>query len=107
MKGEFQGKWRIVEMELWDQDFIDLVVQGYIDIRAKGRGEFQFGAVHGFMDCRIESSDDSDQLVFSWTGTDEMDQVSGRGWAIRMKDNLEGRIYFHDGDDTSFIAEKV
>lgn len=107
MKQENQGKWRIVEMELWEQDFVDLVVQGYFDIRARGRGEFQFGAVHGFMDFRIESSGDSDQLVFSWTGTDEMDQVSGRGWAKLEKDRLEGRIFFHDGDDSGFQAVRM
>jgi hypothetical protein len=24
------GKWRIIEMELWDRDFIDLVGRGFI-----------------------------------------------------------------------------
>ena len=107
MKQEYLGKWRIIEMELWDQEFVDLVVQGYIDIRAKSRGEFQFVAVHGFMDYRIESCGDFEQLVFSWIGTDDMDPVNGRGWVKLGKDRLEGRIFFHDGDDSGFVAVRM
>ena len=48
----FFGKWRITEMEQWDQDFIDAEVPGYISFGENGMGEFQFGYVHGLMDCR-------------------------------------------------------
>ena len=30
------GKWRIVEMELWDRDFLDLVEPAYIRFDAQG-----------------------------------------------------------------------
>jgi hypothetical protein len=36
---------------------------------------------------------------FSWQGSDEGDDVSGRGWAALNPDStLEGHIYFHLGD---------
>jgi hypothetical protein len=66
-------------MEQWDQDFIDLVVPGYMTFRKDHRGEFQFGAVHGRIDYRIEPYQETERLEFSWEGEDEMDPVSGRG----------------------------
>ncbi len=30
MSNEYSGTWRIIDMEAWDQDSIDLVVPGYI-----------------------------------------------------------------------------
>jgi hypothetical protein len=106
MKNPYLGKWRIREMELWDKDFIDLVVPGYFSFHTKGRGKFLFGAVVGYADYRIESWGDMERLEFTWEGTDEIDPVCGRGWAVIEGDELCGRIYFHLGDDSGFVAEK-
>ena len=106
MSNPYIGTWRIIEMEQWDQDFIDLVVPGYIAFRGDHTGEFQFGAVHGYLDYRIEPYHDSERLEFSWEGTDEMDPVSGRGWAMIQEGQLQGTLYFHQGDDSEFLAEK-
>jgi hypothetical protein len=36
-----------------------------------------------------------------------MDPVSEREWTIINEDGqLEGRLYFHDGDDSRFTAER-
>jgi len=40
-KNKFFGKWRICEMEQWDQDFIDAEVPGYISFSKDGMGLFQ------------------------------------------------------------------
>jgi hypothetical protein len=40
MKREYLGRWRIVEMEQWDQDYIDLEVPGYILFEENNSGEF-------------------------------------------------------------------
>ncbi len=45
-------------------------------------GEFQFGYLHGFMDCRYSEREGNETVEFSWEGNDEMDQASGRGFAI-------------------------
>lgn len=106
MKNPFLGKWRITEMEQWDQEYIDLVVAGYIEFSKNKTGEFQFGVVGGDIDYRIEKIGDSKRLEFSWEGQEEYDSVSGRGWVVVEKDELYGRLYFHLGDDSWFKARK-
>jgi hypothetical protein len=106
MSNQYLGTWRIIEMEQWDQDFIDPVVPGYITFRADHLGAFQLGAVHGDLDYRLELHHDTERLAFSWEGGDAMDPVSGGGGAIIKGGQLQGRIYFHAGDDAGFVAEK-
>jgi hypothetical protein len=65
MSNQYMGTWRIIEMEQWDQDFIDLVVPGYIAFRGDNLGEFQFGAVRGDIHYRIEPYHDTERLEFS------------------------------------------
>ena len=59
-----------------------MVMPGYITFDNQDSGEFHFGAVHGFIDYRIEPYGESQRLEFSWEGEDEMDPASGRGWAL-------------------------
>jgi len=39
----FTGRWRIVSMDAWDQDFVDEEEEGYFEFTDKGGGEFHFG----------------------------------------------------------------
>ena len=43
LNNAFVGKWRIVEMETWDRDYIDLVVPGHITFDPELDGAFRFG----------------------------------------------------------------
>jgi hypothetical protein len=106
MSHQYRGTWRIIEMEQWDQDYIDLVVPGYIAFREDNQGEFQFGTVHGNLDYRVEPYQEPARLEFSWEGEAEMDPVSGRGWAMIQDGQLQGRLYFHEGDESGFVAQK-
>ena len=100
-----KGRRRIVEMELWDEDAIDLVGPAFIELR-DDEGSFRFIAVEGWMDVREVDRDGRPGIEFSWEGNDETDLASGRGWATLTPDgSLEGRIYFHMGDDSWFRAE--
>ena len=100
-KPSLKGKWRIIEMELWDKSFIDLVGPGFIAFDGKGRGEFGFGAVTGTMDC----SDVPAGVDFTWEGFDEMDEARGEGWVELQEDgSLSGEISFRDGDESAFRA---
>ena len=101
------GKWRIVQMDQWDQEFVYLVVPGYVTIRKDGTGSFQFGAVQGEMDCKIEYTGDQTILGFSWDGSDECDPASGRGWVRVDGKQMTGHIFFHLGDDSGFRAKKT
>ena len=76
------GRWRIMEMDLWDQEAIDLVAPGFIEFGDDGTGEFGFIAVRGWMDCRPGERGGPASVEFSWQGDDEGDEVSGRGWAV-------------------------
>ena len=96
------GKWRIVEMALWDKDFLDMMEPAYIAFDGKAGGEFAFGCVTGNLHCRKAPSGSD----FTWDGNDEMDPAQGRGWAVVKGDELHGMIFFHGGDDSEFVAKK-
>lgn len=73
---KIEGRWRIIEMELWDRDAIDLVGPGFIEIRSDGTGSLRFIAVEGWMDIR-EVDAGVPSIEFSWEGNDEGDAASG------------------------------
>jgi hypothetical protein len=100
----FIGRWRIVEMEQWDREFIDLEGPAHITFAKGGNGSFHFGAVQCQLDCRLEESLEGQRVAFSFMGHDEMDPTSGRGWAALKNGELHGHLYFHLGDDSSFRA---
>jgi hypothetical protein len=102
----FTGRWRIVSMDVWDQDFVDEEEEGYFEFTDKGWGEFHFGYVHGQMDCHLSTRDSVPAVEWTWDGNDEMDPAQGRGWAVIKGDELHGMIFFHGGDDSGFAAVK-
>lgn len=67
-----KGKWRIVEMEAWDKDFLDLVEPAYILI-GETSSEFAFGCITG----SFSGVGDSNAIAFDWDGADEMDEARG------------------------------
>lgn len=99
------GIWRIVEMDLWDIDAIDLIEPAFVAFEGDGDGELQFVAVQGQLDWRTSAQGQADRVEFTWEGDDEGDRVSGRGWAQVDEDgSLRGHFYFHLGDDSGFRA---
>jgi hypothetical protein len=99
------GRWRIVEMDLWDQDAIDLVGLAFIEFGTGGRGRLRFVAVEGDLDSRHSEREGMPSVEFSGEGNDDCDPVSGRGWACLDADgSLRGRIFVHAGDDSGFRA---
>jgi hypothetical protein len=102
------GRWRIVEMELWDADAIDLLGPGFIEFDDDLTGQFRFIAVEGWMDCREGRHDGRDGVEFTWAGSDDNDPATGRGWATQADSRtLKGRIFFHLGDDSGFRAVRA
>ena len=96
------GTWRIVEMDLWDIDAIDLMEPAFFAFEGDGDGGLQFVAVQGQLDWRTSAQGQADRVEFTWEGDDEGDRVSGRGWAQVDEDgSLRGHIYFHLGDDSA------
>jgi hypothetical protein len=100
------GKWRIAGMEVWDQEYVDMEVPGFISIDAEGMGRFQFGLVSGDIDGQMEQYGDTQRFEFSWFGQDENDPINGWGWAIIQHGELIGHIYLHHADNSGFRASK-
>lgn len=94
-------------MAMWDQDFVDEEVPGYIEFKAGGLGDFQFGYVHCGIDWRETVRDETAAAEFSFEGMDEMTPTSGRGWAAMKDGQLNGIFYFHHGDESEFTATKL
>ena len=101
-----QGRWRIVETELWDQETLDLVVPAYIRFDRQGVGEMQLIAIGASIDYRVETRDGAAILEFSWSGFDEMDATSGRAWARIDGDTMRGKLFIHQGDESTFVARR-
>jgi hypothetical protein len=85
------------------QKAIDLTEMGYVRISGK-KGEIHFICVDGQMDIRKAGNN---KFKFSWDGSDECDAASGFGDFTYKDDILIGRIYFHNGDDSSFRAKRI
>ena len=95
------GRWRIIEADTWDRDYLDLVHPARIVFGKNGRGEFAFGAMQATMELQYAPR----IIFFNWTGFDEGDQISGCGSAD-LADNgtIEIELSFHNGDDAVLKA---
>ncbi len=74
----FHGSWRIIQMDEWDEENLDLVETAHITIDKRGQGEFVFGTVKGWLDCRFTEREGPPFVVFSWEGLSEEDSMCGR-----------------------------
>jgi hypothetical protein len=104
----FIGTWHIYEMEVWDEDYFNMEVQAYLEIRPDNLGDFQFGLVSGYLDGYIEEEASQDRFVFTWEGQDEMDPMTGSGWMrLAGKGEVVGVIKLHLGDRSGFKTRRV
>ena len=102
------GRWRIVEMDVWDKDFLDLVETAHLTFKGAADGEIAFGALKGFLDVRYGTRDGSACAEFSWQGNDENDPASGRGWVVLgTAGRLVGHFYIHNGEASGFVCDRA
>jgi hypothetical protein len=105
---KYSGMWRITEMAMWDEDYLNMEVKAFIKIDSKGMGEFQFGLVSGQIDGEIVMDGVDERFEFTWDGNDECDPASGSGWLrLKGKNMMEGKLKLHLGDSSSLIAKRV
>ena len=102
---QIRGRYRITSMTEWDKEFVDAEVPGFIEFKKNGLGDFQFGYVRCDIDWEETEHDDEPAVEFSFQGFDEMEQTSGRGWAMLEDGTLIGEIKFFQGDESGFTAE--
>lgn len=102
----FAGRWRIVETDVWDNEFLDLVEPAHITFSGSEDGEIVFGALTADLDVRYGSRDGSACAEFSWQGFDDGEETCGRGWGtFGTAGRLVGHFYIHKGDDSGFVCE--
>ncbi|MSP12368.1 MAG: hypothetical protein EXR62_05355 [Chloroflexi bacterium] len=102
------GTWHIYEMETWDADYFNMEVQAFLEIDAKGMGDFQFGLVTGSIDGEIIQDGTDERFEFTWDGSDESDEATGSGWLrVQPADTIQGRIKIHSGDSSQFLARRA
>ena len=104
---DFIGQWRIIEMDTWDRDVLDDPAPAMLTIEKDGMGTISFISVEAWIDYRIVTRDGLPAVEFSFQGNDAGDLSTGRAWAVLEGDRLRGRFFFHMGDDSSLVAERV
>jgi hypothetical protein len=96
------GRWRIVEADIWDRQYLDLCGPATLTITAQG-GEIAFGA----MEAGLEVEYARDSIGFRWFGSDEGDQVDGEGSAELLEDgSIEIELAYHNGDEAVLKAKR-
>ena len=104
MNCQLIGRWQIVEADLWERDYLDLVGPASMTIRADGCGEITFGAMQAGLDLEYSRS----AVFFTWAGFDEMDEVAGSGSAELQDDgSLNIEFSYHLGDEAILKAVRA
>ena len=97
------GRWRIVEADLWDRDYLDLLEPATMTIGSDGHREIAFGAMQATLELEYSRT----MVFFTWAGFDEMDEVAGSGSAELLDDpTLEIEFAYHPGDEAVLNAER-
>jgi hypothetical protein len=97
------GRWRIVEADLWDREYLDLCGPATLTISTQGGG-----VVFGALQAGLEVQCARDSIGFRWAGSDEGDQVEGEGTAELLDDGtIEIEFAYHNGDEAVLKAKRV
>jgi len=101
----FQGRWRIAETDLWDDESLDLVEPAAITIDGAD-GDLRLVAIDATLDIRYDVRNGAPVAEFTFAGFDDNDQITGRGWLQPgTAGRLVGHLYFHQGDESGFVCE--
>ncbi len=105
------GRWRIVEADIWDRDYLDLCGPAAISITDHGHGEIAFGALQAGLDIAYSRS----SIGFTWVGFDEMEEVLGDGSAELLNEGsaellndgcIEITFEYRNGDEAVLKAKR-
>ena len=96
------GRWRIIEADLWDRDYLDLCGPAMLTITARG-GEIAFGALEAGLEVEYARN----SIGFLWAGCDEGDQIEGEGTAELLDDGtIEIEFAYDNGDEAVLKAKR-
>ncbi len=104
MDCQLVGRWRIVAVDLWDGDYLDLVEPATMTIGADGHGAIAYGAMQASLDLEYSRT----MVFFTWAGFDEGDEIHGAGSAELNDDgSIEIEFAYHLGDEAVLKAERM
>ncbi len=99
---EYVGWWRIVDIGTWPNDSLDILGPALISFTG-----YDDALRMNFLLAHVIARGTKSGVSFTWSGAWEYEQVSGTGPTRLSKDGrLRGRIKIHDGDESTFIAER-
>src|SRR6266852_5432318 len=91
-------------MDEWNEEYLDIVETTRIPIDKRGQGDFIFGVVKGWLDCRFTVRATLRRIFLGWVERGR--QCVWRGWASLQSDrSLEGHLFIHLSDDSAFVAK--
>ena len=104
----FSGKWHIIEMSNFDEDFLeegDEPAQITLKSDQYGlNGSYSFSYSQGHIEGRVFHFGDEAILIFSAEGSDEGDEVNTAGWMkLTSANQLEGEFV---NDYGAFVAKR-
>jgi hypothetical protein len=88
---------RIVEMNIWDNDFLDLVDEAHLTFGGKSDSEIVLAALKGFLDMSYGTATGRGVLL---------------GRALRFDPSssaprVSGQFHIHNGDDSGFVCQRA
>jgi hypothetical protein len=105
-ENQLLGKWKLVEVDDWEEEEIDEFEPAMLDIRKGGKGSFNFIASHAVLDWKMDDPKNIGRIDFSFMGDDDGTEVFGRGWAEFDGGEVTGEISYFQGDRYQFRAVK-
>ncbi len=106
-KSPIEGRWNILSMTGWDQEYLHVRGPAFIEFSPNNIGKFHFGYVQGQMAYHGAEKGGKPAVEFTWEGVDEMEPESGHGWAAPEGDALVGVLAFEHGDESGFKAQRM
>jgi hypothetical protein len=95
------GRWRIVEVDLWDRAHLDLCGPARLTIAAQG-GEIAFGA----LDAGPEVEYARDSIGFHWAGCEEGARSRRRNRRTSRRPRPRDRVEYRNGDEAVIKAKR-
>ncbi len=103
LHADIHGWWRITETSQWVNDGLDDLGPAIISITGHA-DRLRMHCLLAYVNVRPTKTGAS----FSWEGAWEYDPVSGTGSVkVGQDGRLRGRIKIKDGDQSTFLAERV
>lgn len=100
---EYEGWWRIVELENWRGVDLDLLGPALLSLTGDDDRLRMFVLL-----AYVEARPTKTGVSFTWSGAWEYDQLTGSGSVKLGKDGrLKGVFRIKNGDSSTFVAERA